>query len=194
MDLDKAKKVLYDLTKMFFQNATVIWAEQTITKPKLPYVTLKMKGVQRPRFPVTDAEQKRFYHASTILEINLYTQGEPVNVAQNAIVNYKNTAASDLNDFFLFLESEEITDQLVSNDIEVSIKTPVNDLSELLNDSSYRYRAMAEATVSFTMEAGGLYGLSGVALAPSASGGGSEELRDAELHVLEEAEIKEDYR
>lgn len=138
-----------------------------------------------------ELDYNRFYPCSTLLEINLYTKGKAVTVAENVTGNYANTAASDLQDFFNYLDSEEIVDKLAAHGMDISLEPPVRDLTNLQNDSKYRYRAMAEATVSFSQEANGRYGIGGMD-APNASGGGSAEMADATSGVIEEVEISEE--
>lgn len=76
-------------------------------------------------------------------------------MAENVTGNYANTAASDLQDFFNYLDSEEVVNRLAAHGMDISLEPPVRDLTNLQNDSKYRYRAMAEATVSFSQEANG---------------------------------------
>lgn len=190
MNMENVESVIYDVTAEFFQGATVIWSEQVNTKPDLPYVTLKTGNINRTRFPVEDDNGNRFYPSSTMLEINLYTKGKAVTVAENVTGNYANTAASDLQDFFNFLDSEAIVDKLASYGMDISLEPPVRDLTNLQNDSKYRYRAMAEATVSFSQDANGYYGIGGMDV-PNASGGGTAEMADATTDDIEEVEITE---
>ena len=172
MNLEDVKSVIYNVTTEFFQGATVIWAEQINTKPELPYVTLKTGNINKTRFPIVDDNGNRYYPCSTLLEINLYTKGKAVTVGKNVTGNYANTATSDLNDYFNFLDSDTVVDQLAAFGMDISLEPPVRDLTGLQNDSKYRYRAMAEATVSFAQEADGPYGIGGKT-APNSSGGGT---------------------
>ena len=112
MNLAMVKEVLYDIASMFFQGAPVIWAEQMNTKPTPPYITLKVGNMNRTHFPLIGEGGNRYYPCSTTVEINLYTKGKPVIRQENATGNFMNTAVSDLNDFFQFVESDEITDLL----------------------------------------------------------------------------------
>lgn len=191
MNLAMVKEVLYDVASMFFGQAVVIWAEQVNTKPVPPYVSLKVGDMNRTRFPIIGEAGNRYYPCSTTMEINLYTKGKPINEQKNATGNLMNTSVSDLNDFFQFLESDEITDFLAGNGMDVSLILPVRDLTGLENDSRYRYRAMAEAVISFPQEADGAYGIGGMPDRPNYSGGGSAEMADAEGGVIECAEIEE---
>lgn len=190
MKMDDLESIIYDLAAEFFEEATVIWAEQVNTKPDLPYVTLKTGNINRNRFPL-EIDGNRYYLCNTILEVNLYTKGKAVTVAENVTGNYANTAASDLQDFFNYLESEEIVDRLAAHGLDISLEPPVRDLTNLQNDSKYRYRAMAEAMVSFAQEANGAYGIFGNP-EHNSSGGGSEKMVSEPIYPIEKVETKGD--
>lgn len=191
MNLEEVKSKLYELTSVFFGNgATIIWAEQINTKPKLPYVTLKTSGIKRNAFILEDDEGRRIYHGETTFEINLYTQGEKMTQELNSMANYANTATSDLMDFFNFIDSEFGVDFLAENEMSISLMGNVRDLTQLENESKYRYRAMAEATVSFVVEASGLYGLKNTSAFPNSSGGGTKEQMNAEIEPIESVSIE----
>lgn len=191
MNLELVEETLYDITAMFFKGATVVWAEQIITKPQLPYITLKTGNVNKSLFPITDKNGNRFYPCNTIAEINLYTKGKPVTVGEHVTGNYANTAVSDLLDFFKFLESDAIIDYLAGKGIDILLNPPVRDLTDLQNDTRYRYRSMAEMTISWSEDANGLYGLGGTETTTNSSGGGTEEMFQAEIEAFEDIEINE---
>lgn len=191
MNLAEVKDRLYDLTDLFFKGATVIWSEQINTKPPLPYVTLKCGGVNRTSFPVDDGDGRRVYQAKTTWEVNLYTKGQPITVGEGVTGNYANTAVSDLTEFTVFLDSESVVDIIAGYGMDVTLMPPVRDLTNLQNDSKYRYRAMAEFSVSYVQEADGPYGTGGMPLVPNSSGGGTKEMADAVSETIEEVEITE---
>lgn len=191
MNLEEVKDTLYDIADMFFVGATVIWTEQINTKPPLPYVTLKVGSIQRTSFPVVDDNENRYYPCRTTVEVNLFTKGKPVTVKEKVTGNFANTATSDMMDFFNFVESERITDLLAGRGMDISLVPPVRDLTDLQNDSRYRYRSMAEATISFAEEANGPYGIGGMLYAPNSSGGGTPEKVDATTETIEEVELIE---
>lgn len=191
MNLAEVKEKLYDLTAMFFNGATIIWSEQINTKPTVPYVTLKCGGINRTSFPVDDGEGRRVYHEKTTWEVNLFTKGQPITAGEGVTGNYANTATSDLMEFANFIESELVTDIIAGYGMDVTLMPPVRDLTDLQNSSKYRYRAMAEFTVSFAQEANGPYGIGGMPLVPNSSGGGSNEMAEAEADVIESVEIEE---
>ena len=191
MNLVAVKEALYDMTEMFFKGATVIWADQNIPKPIVPYVTLKVGSVNKSTFPVIDEDDNRFYPCNTVLEVNLFTKGKPVIIEDNVTGNYVNTATSDMLDFFKFLESDVMIDYLSNKGIDVSLIPPVRDLTDLQNDRQYRYRSMAEATISWSEDAEGPYGIGGNAMVPNSSGGGTTEMFETEADVITEIEITE---
>jgi len=125
------------------------------------------------------------------LEINLYTKGKPMTIAPNVTGNYANTATSDLQDFFSCLDSEKVVDVLADNGMDISLEGPIRDLTNLQNDSKFRYRAMAEATVSYAQEADGVFGVQGIEI-PNPSGGGTREMQEAISDEIDGFEIEED--
>ncbi len=189
MDLEAVKGTIHDMTAMFFAGADVIWAEQVNTVPVPPYVTLKMGSLDRNALILVDDDGERYYQCDTTVQIDLYTKGRPVATGDMATGNYANTAVSDLMDLFSFLESEEITDRMAGMGISMALMPPIRDLTGLQNDSRYRYRAMAEASVSFLMEADGAYGMSGMAAVPNSSGGGTEEMAGKPIEPIEQVGI-----
>lgn len=191
MNLENVKDALYDMTALFFQGADVIWTEQINTKPKVPYITIHTGSIRRTAFPIIDDDGRRFYPCQVTAEWNLYTKGKAVTIKDGSTGNYSNTAVSDLMDFFNFAESEEITDRMAEKGIEVTLSPPVRDLTGLQNDSRYRYRAMAEAVVTWSQEADGLYGIGGMPLVPDSSGGGTPEMAERSAETIEEIEISE---
>lgn len=189
MNLEEVKNIIYEVTAKFFTGATVIWAEQINTKPPLPYITLKIGEIKRSSFAVINKNGVRYYPASITLEVNLYTKGMPVTIGENVTGNYSNTATSDLLEFFNFIDSEEITDVVAGKGIDILLILPIRDLTELKNDSKYRYRAMAEATVSFSMEAEGRYAIKNNLIGNFS--GGDIETREDEISYFDKVEISE---
>ena len=186
----EVKESLYDIIAMFFAGATIIWTEQINTNPIPPYVTLKLGGINKSVFPVVDASGERFYQCNTILEINLYTRGKPQMVGGKTTSNYINTATSDMAEFVVFLESEAITDILAEKDLGIMLQESIRDLTALQNDSHFRYRSMAELSVSFVLAASGYYGISGMKEAPSSSGGGTAEMVKTAIEPIEGVDIQ----
>ena len=160
MDTMELKSTLYGVVARFFSGATVVWSEQIIPQPMPPYVTLKTGRINRTTFTLAADGDDRYYQAELILEINLYTDGTAVFKEGAAVTNKANTAVGDLTDFLVFLESEATQDYLSDKGIAMEVLTPPNDVSQLINDVHFRYRAMTELTVYFPIKANGAYGMS----------------------------------
>ncbi len=178
MNQTELRALLYEETSKFFTGARVIWAEQINTKPKPPYVTLKLGSIGRTVFPLGDENDERAYASDTILEVNLYTNGREIQVGPNMTGNFVNTAASDMMEFANFLESEGETMVFALANVSIMLKEKVRDLTELMNESRFRYRSMAEFDITFIQDASGRYAISGNTV-PNDSGGGTDELHDA---------------
>ena len=189
MNLSFVRAVLFCAVDSFFDGCTVRWAEQIMTRPKLPYITMRTGDVQRTAFPVLD-EDDRFYSAGTTLELNLYAKGRKVIYKDDATVNYENTSVEDLADLVNYLESDKITDRLAEHGISIFPISDIRNLSELENESKYRFRANVEFEVRFPMVANGPYGYSD--RVPNSSGGGSESMGYAEEPIIEDVEIEEE--
>lgn len=186
------KEKLYDVARLFFPKIDIVWAEQTNTKPEIPYLMLRLGDINRRAFPVEDDDVGRCYHCSTVAEVQLYTNGMTISAAKSATTNYVNTATSDLMDFANFMESEAVLDLLSDPGIEMSLMPPVRDLSSLENDRKYRYRAMAEFTVTFVEKANGWYGIGGMPVIPNSSGGGTGDMASTPCPEMEDVELEGD--
>ena len=188
MNREFVKEKLYEAVSKFFAEAMVIWTEQLAVRPKLPYITLKLGDVDRTTFPIDD-EEERIYPCGTKFEINLYTNGKAANNEENSTGNYINTAVSDMMEFSNFIESDYMVDFFSESDISVLLMPPIRDLTELQNESKYRYRAMAEFDVTFNFDASGRYGIKGIQDIPNSSGGGNEEMVREITMGIENVEI-----
>jgi hypothetical protein len=190
MTLEAVKDAIYDAAALYFPGAIILWSSESNTKPKPPYITLGFGSIRRTAFPIEeeDEERGRSYPCRAIMEINLYTKGKPAGNGEKETGSYINTALSDLSGFSNFMDSEKITDSLMDKGIAVLLIPPVRDLSTLENETSYRYRAMAEYEVSFSMEADGAYGIGGMDV-PNSSGGGTEELAKTPIEPIKNVEI-----
>lgn len=192
MNLVEVKEVLYDATAMFFAGAAIIWAEQINTKPQAPYVTLKTGGIKRSSFPIIEEDGHTVYQCGTTLEVNLYTDGKQVSSGKSHTVNFIDTATSDMSEFGIFLDSDRMTEFFRKSGMSILLMPPVRNLTDLQNNTQYRYRAMAEFSVSYVEEANGQYGISSMPMVPNSSGGGISEMAAAATEAIEKVEIMEE--
>jgi len=171
------------LTKTFFSGAKVMWAQEKRAQSKNPRVILSLGDVSRstsPRRQTIDGVVVDSYPSQVMLQVDLYTNGYRVSETE-----WDNTAASDLTEFVNFINSPYVDDWCATYDIAITAMEPVRDLTKVLNDSSWDYRAMCEFTIGFTQVASGHTGIGYEHGNPlrgekpfkqSASGGGSSEL------------------
>ena len=115
---------------------------------------------------------------------------------------------SDLLDFVNYLDSTATIEWSNQNNVSVSLMGGVQDLSEVINDSRWQYRAMAEIRLTFTQWAAEYNGVlnesnivfdkNGVPVGidntnwqPTASGGGTEELARIKSGAFEETPVNQ---
>ena len=188
MTLLEVRQKIFEVVSTYFQGATVIWVNQMQPQPIDPLITLNLRNVSRRSFTVDSKENfDRFFHCSAILEINLYTQGKALEEEGEEPV-YENTALADIMDFCSYLESYAANDELAKNDIDIYLTETVRDLTALEQDTGFRYRAMADFVVNYTISANGMYGIMGNTV-PDTSGGGTEKMASTPIETVDAVEI-----
>lgn len=192
MNLGEVKQLIYEMVVRYHPGAMVVWEKTKGVTPMPPYITLGYSHLERSLFPLSDDENEHKYYNYTFnFEINLYTVGKKINGDGTGVVAYENTAVEDLEEFVRFLDSRAITDELSIKEVTIILASPIRDLSELIGDTKFNYRSMAEFTVAYTGLADGEYGVSGSLSVPNSSGGGTKEMAEAETSAIETVEIKE---
>ncbi|MCD8364442.1 MAG: hypothetical protein LUC83_01255 [Clostridiales bacterium] len=187
MRISELREILYEIAKQFWIDAEVVWAETQSTESTLPYVTLRFRDMTSARDSSLDDDGTAgIYNCSVPFEVNLYTMGKKMS-SQDCM----DTAVDDLTDFIRFLESDEIMGELEAQNIAILPSYPVRSLSGLFDNVRYKYRAMAEFTVSFQQSSDGAYGLYGRDL-PNVSGGGTSTHSEEEISWIEEVELEEE--
>lgn len=179
MNIVTIQHVLAQITARYFAFATVVWANGTEVKAKVPFVTLKLGDPKRTASYLVNENGERYYQMSCVLEVNLYTEGAKMGMT------YMNTAVSDLIDFANYMDSDATTESLSAENMTIIFNT-VRDLSELADSRKYRYRAMAEFTLNFVTMADNIYGVSGN---EGYSGGDGSNLSQNEIPAIEKVEI-----
>lgn len=211
MTLNELKRELKAITEAYFANATVAWAQTKHVTPIPALVTLRTYSVERPLQPISiiiDGVPCGYYPSRTILEVNLFTKGELLDVGQGMTVPQVNTAENDLVGFCNYIDSPEVTKICSILDIAIMRHGEVKDISGLINDVEWDYRAMVEFDVDFTQVAVGAMGVlsessiktpdgsASQVIDPewseTASGGGSESLASVETGYFEKVDIKEE--
>ena len=157
MTQSELKQKLYDLVSEYFRSAAVIWGKVKTVNPSVPLIVLNFGAVNRHYLPLTqnvNGVLVNGYPSRTTLQIDLYTKGAAINTSPGVTAAYENTAVNDLTDFLNFINSAFVDDWSELNDISISGKS-VNDLTELINGTTWDYRAMIELEIGFTQTAVG---------------------------------------
>ncbi len=191
MTIQELKENIYDLVAKYFTGATVVWAEEYMAKPKYPLVTIKAGTVKIGNMDIEgeiDGEHSSTYNCMLPIEINLYTKGESILGENNMVIAQSNSAVNDLTMFVAYMQSPFSIDEQERLDICMLLNGPVNDISSVLQDGRYEYRAMIELNVTFTMGFYGAYNTN----TKTPSGGGNDDLIGSKAGYFEEVEIKEE--
>lgn len=193
---------------MYWGGAVVVWGATEKVKPFSPLIVLRLGTVTRATQPITqniDGIVFSAYPSEAPLQVDLFTQGNAVKVDGDEY--YENTATNDLLDFINFLDSPSTVEWSNSKDISIALITGVQDVSEVINDSQWQYRAMVELRLTFTQwaaeyngvlsESGIVFGEDGIPIGvdtskwkQTASRGGTDELAKATTNFFEEADLK----
>ena len=157
----EVKDKLYDLVAEYFalldERGNIIWGRSKPVHPGSPMVALDMTNIRRPYRPArryVDGVPLDSYPSSTILSVDLFTKGAPVSDEPGMTAQNENTAVNDLADFANFLNSTHVDHWCGRNGISLRART-VQDLTAVINDTSWQYRALLEVDVGFVQTAGG---------------------------------------
>ena len=183
MTIDEMQERMLNILAGYYRNNHVFHASQKMPRFPNPYINIKFYKHKKTSSPICrfdEQEQcyKNYWTAHMYADINLYTKGENINKGKGTAV-YKDTSMGDLEDFLLYLSSDEMVDALAIEGLTIET-SDVEGLGGLVNDNStFNYRAMTTIGISFTESAYGKYNQLGIGIIPNASGGGSEALLEA---------------
>jgi len=175
MRVSDAKELFRQLVKEYFTDASVIFANQSRTpKPKLDLVTMLFGNVNRPVAPnyaVIDGELAGHYLSKISADIDFFTHGTPVYLASAdgaSLTNgtgqatayespavFENTAMDTMLAFADFLNSEYTVEWCSKHDMSILTDGDVQDLTNIVNDTTYEYRARLPVQLYFTHTAAG---------------------------------------
>ena len=163
MTLNNVKKLLEEITSTYFSGGAVIWGQAKAVRPISPVVTLNAGAVMRNFDPITlsvDGVPVNVYPSQTTVQVDIFTRGvKAIDEVPGVYSASINTAVNDMIEFMNFLNSEYVASWCYVNDISITISGPVNDLTALINDTAWDYRAMVELEIGFTQGASGSTGM-----------------------------------
>ena len=219
MNYRELKNKLYGLVNSYFSEAIVVWGRVKMVRPPNPLICLTSGSIVRHYQPITqiiNGVSVDCYPSSTTVQVDLFTHGHKLSNEVGAKTAMENTAVNDLTAFVNFINSAYTSVWCEENDISI-LTNQIHDLTELINDAAWDYRAMVELEIGFTQLAVGYAGImyddgiayyengnpiptevdeNGVpippAYTPSPSGGGSQELANQSSSWFEQVEIKEE--
>jgi hypothetical protein len=162
MEVSEARNLFRKLTEQYFTQATVEFAKQSFAvKKEKPLVLLTFGSIERPLNPPTtivDGRPVSFYPTTMTVQVDLFTKGRVRSIAKGITSAMENTAEEDLLSFVNFLNSPYAVNYCHNNDIAILVPNTVMDLTDLINDTNYEYRAMVEVQLNFTTIAIGYTG------------------------------------
>ncbi|MDR1687275.1 MAG: hypothetical protein LBS21_01525 [Clostridiales bacterium] len=198
------KEKLYRLAETYFRGATIVWGKVKKVKPNSPLIVLTAGSVVSTYQSITETAKGipvTCKPSKTTLQVDLYTKGETI--SDGGFLITENTAVNDLAEFLNFLDSPFVEDWRTENDVSI-ITGQVKDLTTLVNESSWEFRAMTELEIGFTQFSSGYTGTNyenGLEtdengnqtekpFNPTPSGGGSQELADGFTGWFEQVETE----
>lgn len=194
MTVEQAKSCIWKLVSQYFAGASVIWSGQNIVKPVKPLVMLRLSNVQRSDFSILQEEDGtlvKLYPTVALLTVNLFTLGKPTRAGAGKVATRINTALHDLSSFVNFLDSEYALAYMEEENLQIMPQGSTQDISELLDNTQYEYRAVQEFTIEFMQEVHGWAGVrTGEDFQPTDSGGGTEELANLITGWADDVEIE----
>ena len=159
------KRKLHELIGEYFKSlekqGNIVWGMAKPVNPGSPKVALTAGPIKRPEHVnrlYVDGIVVDVWPSKTTLQVDLFTKGAPTTDNPNVIAAHENTAVNDLTEFVDFLHSVYVDRWSFINDVSLNANN-VQDLTELINDTSWKYRAMVEIEIGFTQVAVGFAGL-----------------------------------
>lgn len=158
MRVGEARELFRQLTKEYFAGAAVAFTRQS-RQPKadLPLVTLTPGNVKRPNAPNYETVNGTIvgnYLSRLTITIDLFTHGSPIKDEDTGqILAYENTALDDMLAFADYLNSEHTVQWCDRKDVSILIDGDAQDLTGIVNDTTYEYRSRLTVFLYFTQKA-----------------------------------------
>ena len=155
----EAINLFRQITEKYFESgATVVMTRQRgMVKPPLGLVSLGVGPVRRTYMPGRqriEAVPVDWYPSQTTITVDLFTHGRAVR-ENGEIIGYENTAVDDLCAFADYLNSAYVEDICNQYNLTIITNGEIQDLSGVVNDVSYEYRAQLEVALYYTHRVAG---------------------------------------
>lgn len=156
MNVSQAKEAFRLLTKEHFSRYMVIFDKQSrTTKPNIPLVTISPGNVRRHRAEneVFNENGTEGYYLSRILfTLDLFTNGQPVYDDFGEEIGRDDTAVDEMLLFENFLNSQYVTLWCNRNDVSIVIEGDTQNLTGIVNDTTYEFRSRLIVNFYFTQK------------------------------------------
>ena len=152
MTYRQLRVALEKLVGSYFGTATIMWGKVKAVAPHTPLILLNLGDINRHYLPINETVNGvplQVYASTTRLQVDLYTKGLPTSTEACIMAANENTAVYDLTEFVNFLNSGFSDEWCGENDVSL-LANRVSDLTALINDTTWDYRAFTEVEVSFT--------------------------------------------
>ena len=155
------KDRLYGLVAKYFAaldaRGGIVWGRTKPVRPDGPMVSLSLGQVKRPYMPMrrtVGGILHDSYPCSAALKVELFAKGAPTSDEAGASSRNENTAVNDLTGFADFLNSEWTDNWRARTGIALGANK-IQDLTSLVGQTSWQYRALLEVGVGFMHHAAG---------------------------------------
>lgn len=169
MSVGEANKNFLQIVKHFFdpdeQNGNVYFAYQSRTpRHPNPLILITAGSVRRDRCATVhnfNGATVASRESSIVYTVDLYTDGrEIVDEDTGYLLTRENTAMNDLLNFLDFLDSDRCLSILNRLNAAINIENDAQDMTGIVSDSNYEFRARADIRLYFTDP---MIGVSGIA-------------------------------
>lgn len=152
MNVSELRELFRQRAEEFFSGYEVVFSNQSrMAKPSVPLVTITFHNLTRPHTPIyiwKDGCPVGHYYSKIIVTIDLFTNGKPVS-DESGVVVYENTAMDELLDFCDYLNGEVTLRWCCINDVTILIEQDAQDMTGVVNDNNYEYRARQDISLYF---------------------------------------------
>lgn len=160
MRVSQARELFRQITAQYFSGATVVFSNQSRSaKPDLGLVVISPGNLKRPYLPnvaQVDDTMIGHYQSRLTITVDLFTNGTPVyDDLTGEIAAYENTALDDMLSFADYLNSDFVTEWSSHNDVSILLDGDAQDLTGVINDNNYEYRARITVLFFFTQRSVG---------------------------------------
>ena len=164
MRVMEARELFRQITQEYFAGALVVPANQSrMPKPSQPLVTITTGNLRRPTTPnyaLVDGESVAHYLSTLPFTVDLFTNGSPITDGETGeTVAYEDNALDDILRYADFLNSEKVVEWSHLNDVSIVVDGQAQNMTGLVNDTLYQYRARLDVEFSFTQTAAGRAGV-----------------------------------